>query len=107
MTSIYIVSLYDYDCNKSVGYFIDYKKAKDCCDYLNRVEPSDYRDDGYEWQIITFGLNTDDYTSMLKELNNAEKLEFENELELVRQEELKELHRLKAKYENTNNHIFF
>ena len=95
---VYIVELHDYDRNSSIGYFTDYKKAECCCEYLNRIEHSEY--ENFDWYIQPYDLDEIDYESLNKELDEQERLEFESRLERERQEELAELARLKAKYEN-------
>jgi hypothetical protein len=95
---IYIVELHDYDRDSSVGYFTDNTKAEHCCDYLNRTDPSDY--DNFEWMVREYDLNETDYETMNKILDEKENLEIQNSLERIKQEELKELARLKAKYES-------
>ena len=93
---IYIVELHDYDCDDSVGYFTDPQKANQCCTYLNRVRSSDY--ENFEWHVVEYDLDEKDYESLNKELDEEERIEFEGRMERIKQEELKELARLKAKY---------
>ena len=93
---IYMVRLDDYDRHDSVGYFIDRKKADECCKYLNSEDRSEYDND---WYVEEFTLNTTDYNVLNKEVEERERREFETRLERERQKELKELARLKAKYE--------
>jgi hypothetical protein len=95
---IYIVELHDYDRSAYVGYFTDPQKAKQCCEYLNRTDPSQYNDE-YEWIVVEYTPNDIDYESKIKELDKAERIKYENRLERIKQEELTELARLKAKYE--------
>lgn len=94
---IYIVTFHDYDGYDIVGYFTDYEKAQSCCDYLNRTRPSPY--DHFEWVITEYSLDETDYAALNMELDERERAEYENRVEKIRQVELAELARLKAKYE--------
>ena len=96
--TIYLVGLIDYDRDELVGYFITYKRAKMCCDWLNITDPSDYED--HEWRIINFNLNETDYEHLLKEHESKEVFDFEQQMEKIKHQELEELARLKAKYES-------
>ena len=95
---IYIVELHDYDRSDYVGYFTDPQKANYCCEYLNRTDPSQYNDE-YEWIVVEYTHNDIDYESKIEELDEVERIEYETRLERIKQEELAELARLKAKYE--------
>lgn len=92
---IYIVEIHDYDGCESKGYFTEYEKAYDCSVYLNRKHPSPY---GIQWCVKEYNLDEIDYDSLNKELDEKERLKLEAELEKIKQEELAELARLKAKY---------
>lgn len=92
---IYLVSLHDYDRYNSVGYFTELKKAELCCEYLNRVERSEY---GFDWFVLEYNLDETDYESLNKELDKQERLELENRLEKEKQDAIAEIERLKAKY---------
>lgn len=96
---IYIVELHDYDVDYAYGYFNDYDKAKECRDYLNKVEPSHYADCDCEWEIVSYSFNETDYAALLKAYEEEQKLIAEQKEEAFRQTELAELARLKAKYE--------
>ena len=93
---IYMVELHDYDRDKAVGYFTEYKKAKSCCKYLNRAEPSEY---DFKWKVIDYNPDETDYDSLNKKLDEQKQLKHEEKLERIKQKELAELARLKAKYE--------
>ena len=93
---VYIVEIHDYDGYDSKGYFTEYGKAVDCCNYLNMITSSPY---GYTWNVKEYDFDETDYYYLIKELFEQERLENEKELERIKQEELKELARLKAKYE--------
>ena len=93
---IYIVEYADYDSNDAVGYFTEYKKAKHCCEYLNRARHSEY--EWFDWTISEYELDETDYTSLNKEFDERERLRFECELEKEKQEALVEIARLKEKY---------
>ena len=94
---IYMVEFHNYDLDDCVGYFTDPQKAKECCTYLNRVRPN-YYDDNNEWHVVEYDPDEKDYESLNKELDEKERIEFEGRMERIKQEELKELARLKAKY---------
>lgn len=95
---IYIVAYEDYDGSGSVGYFLDESKAEECRKYLNRTQPSEYDDDGDTWYVEEYDLDDTDYESLNKELNEQERLEFENRLNKEKQDALAEIARLKEKY---------
>lgn len=97
MEKIYIVMLNDYDRNDIWGCFTDYDKAKGCCDYLNATCPSHY--EGFEWEMDEYGISNTDYSALLKEHEEQQRQIAEAAEEKVRQTELAELARLKAKYE--------
>ena len=94
---IYMVELHDYDNDTVVGYFTEHDKAEKCQEYLNKARPSAY--DGFTWELIEYEPNTIDYAPLINEIYEKERLEREAEEEEVRQQELAELARLKAKYE--------
>ena len=102
MNKIYMVQLHDYDDVRIEGYFVDYEKAKKCCEYCNKVNPSDYADCGCEWEIETYPLDTIDYDALLKAYEDDKTQKAKAIEEEIRQRELAELARLKAKYENTD-----
>lgn len=93
---IYMVEMYDYDTNDSVGYFTDYNKAKSCCEYLNRTDHSEYEQ--FNWFIAEYNLNETDYESLNQELDEQEKNEFKTRLEREKQQAIEEIARLKEKY---------
>lgn len=94
---IYIVEIHDYDSYDSVGYFTDYEKANKCCEFLNRTRPSEYEE--FEWYVSEYYQNNTNYAFFIDKLNEEEKVEYETRMERIKQEELAELARLKAKYE--------
>lgn len=96
---VYIVAYEDYDGSDSTGYFLDESKARECCKYLNQVRPSEYNKTGDTWNVLQYDLDETDYASLNKELEELERLEFENRLEKEKQRELAELARLRAKYD--------
>ena len=96
---IYIVELHDYDRNESVGYFTDADQAQDCCRYQNIINPSEYSDDNYKWEVVEYDLNTIDYGTLIKEYEAWENRIINETLERNKQEELAKLEELKAKYE--------
>lgn len=93
---IYMVEMYDYDSNDSVGYFTDYKKAESCCEYLNRAKHSEYEQ--FDWFIAEYNLDETNYDSFNKELDEQERIEFETRLEREKQQAIEEIARLKEKY---------
>lgn len=95
---VYIVAYEDYDGSDSVGYFLDETKAKECCKYLNRTRPSCYNHTGDTWSVLEYNLDETDYVSLNKELDEQERLEFENRMAREKQEALNEIARLKEKY---------
>ena len=99
MNKIYMVELHDYDRNDSYGYFDSYNKAKECCDYLNKVRPSDYEDCDCRWEIETYVLDIIDYVALGEAYDKDMKHRIAEQEEAIRQTELAELARLKAKYE--------
>lgn len=96
---IYMVELHDYDRNESVGYFTDADQAQDCCRYQNIINPSEYSDDNYKWEVVEYDLNTIDYGTLIKEHEAWENRIINETLERIKQEELAKLEELKAKYE--------
>lgn len=98
---IYIVKLNDYDRDESVGFFTSYDKAEQCRDYLNIYNPSQYED--YKWEIVEYKFDTTDYGELIKKHEKEVRLKLIKENELIRNFELKELERLKNKYEGCNN----
>ena len=96
MSKIYMVELIDRDRNDSFGYFDTYEKAKECCDYLNKARRSDCN---WGWEIASYSLDPTDYAALLKAYEEEQKRKYEQWAEGVRQHELAELARLKAKYE--------
>ena len=94
--TIYLVEYTDYDGGDAVGYFTDSEKAKSCCEYLNRTRHSEYEE--FDWYVSEYNLDETDYKSLNKELDEQERLEFENRLEKEKQEAIAEITRLKEKY---------
>ena len=93
---IYIVKLDDYDMHDSIGYFTELSKAEKCRDYLNRTRPSPYED--FEWEVVEYNRDNIDYDTKIKELDEKDKLRKIQQQEKIKQKELAELARLKAKY---------
>ena len=99
--SIYIVHFSDYDNDFSIGYFMNKEDAKACAEYYNETEPSVYFDNAYE--VEEYDLDDTDCAILLKEIEEKKQRELEAiqeaEREAIKQKELAELARLKAKYE--------
>ncbi len=98
--SIYIVRFSDYDNAFSVGYFTNEEDAKKCMEYHMRTEPSDYEYMCDAYSLEEYELDDTDYAELLKALDEEEKEKQRKKEEKVRNKELAELARLKAKYEN-------
>lgn len=94
--TIYMVEFADYDTNDSVGYFTERKRAESCCEYLNRAKHSEYKQ--FDWCVFEYNLDETDYDSLNKELDEQERIEFENRLNKEKQDAIAEIERLKAKY---------
>ncbi len=105
MTKIYMIELHDFDRDEREGYFVDYTKAKACCEYNNAMYPSNYAEDGddeFQWKIIEYSLDETDYTSMLKELKLRRCAYRQWELEHKKQSLLSELEIIQAKLNEIN-----
>ena len=92
-----MVEIQDYDSYDCVGYFTDYENAKSCREFLNRTRPSEYEE--FEWCVSEYCPDNTDYTFLMNKLNEKDKVEHEAKMERIKQMELAELARLKAKYE--------
>lgn len=97
--SIYIVRFGDYDSEFSVGYFTNEEDAEKCMEYHMRTRPSSYEYLCDAYSLEKYELDDTDYDALNKELDEAEKAEQKKEEEELRNKELAELARLKAKYE--------
>ena len=97
-----MVELHDYDRNDSYGYFDTYNKAKECCDYLNKARPSEYEDCDCQWTIETYSLDILDYVALGKAYDKEMQSRITAQKEAIKQHELAELARLKAKYESAD-----
>lgn len=93
---IYMVEFNDYDTYAVVGYFTEHEKAAACCKYLNRARHSAY--ERFDWYVTEYNFNETDYETLNKELDEKERLEFENRLEKEKQDAIAEIERLKVKY---------
>ena len=97
--SIYLVRFHDYDTMFNVGYFTSEEDAEKCMEYYMRTRPSSYEYLCDAYSLEKYELDDTDYAALNKELDEAEKaMQMEEEKEL-RNKELAELARLKAKYE--------
>lgn len=97
--SIYIVRLHDYDTMFNVGYFTSEADAEMCVEYYMRSRPSSYEYLCDAYSLEKYELDDTDYDALNKELDEAEKAMQREEEEELRNKELAELARLKAKYE--------
>lgn len=98
--SIYIVRFHDYDTMFNVGYFTSEEDADMCMEYYMRTRPSSYEYLCDAYSLEKYELDDTDYTLLLKALDEEEKEAQRKEEEELRDKELAELARLKAKYEN-------
>ena len=97
--SIYLVRFRDYDTEFCLGYFTSEEDAENCMEYYMRTRPSSYEYLCDAYSLEKYELDDTDYAALNKELDEAEKaMQMEEEKEL-RNKELAELARLKAKYE--------
>lgn len=98
--SIYIVRFSDYDSEFGIGYFTSKEDAEKCMEYYMRAEPSSYAYMSDAYSLEKYELDDTDYVELLKALDEEEKEKQRKKEEKVRNKELAELARLKAKYEN-------
>lgn len=98
--SIYIVRFSDYDSEFGIGYFTSEEDAEKCMEYYMRAEPSDYEYMCDAYSLEKYELDDTDYVELLKALDEEKKEKQRKKEEKVRNKELAELARLKAKYEN-------
>ena len=103
--SIYIVRFCDYDDQFCLGYFTNIKDAEKCLEYYSRTRPSDYAHLLNAYSIEDYELNNVDYATLIKELDEAEKAKQKKKEEAIRNKELAELARLKAKYEGQQDDL--
>lgn len=97
--SIYLVRFRDYDTEFCFGYFTSEEDAEKCMEYYMRTKPSDYEYICDTYSLEKYELDDTDYDALNKELDEAEKVMQREEEEELRNKELAELARLKAKYE--------
>lgn len=60
--SIYMIHLFDYDGECTLGYFATKEAAEHAAQYYNCVEPSSY---GFLWEVEEYDLNDTDYAACL------------------------------------------
>lgn len=98
--SIYIVRFSDYDSEFGIGYFTSEEDAEKCMEYYMRAKPSSYAYMCDAYSLEKYELDDTDYVELLKALDEEEKEKKRKKEEKIRNNELAELARLKAKYEN-------
>lgn len=98
--SIYIVRFCGYDSEFGIGYFTSKEDAEKCMEYYMRAEPSSYAYMSDAYSLEKYELDDTDYVELLKALDEDDKEKQRKKEEKVRNKELAELARLKAKYEN-------